>query len=171
MKVRPIAIAVMTLSSAATFAFANTSDKTPQASNPGYSTGTLSSQADNATITQLQQALNDKGYNVGTVDGQLGPKTKSALKKFQQAQGLSQSGQVDSQTVAALNLGAGSPNASIELNSSQAQTTSQGANATNGSTTSQSANGMAPSPQPQSQQPQSQQQSPGSTPTSSTPTT
>jgi peptidoglycan hydrolase-like protein with peptidoglycan-binding domain len=151
MKLRPIAIAVMTLSSAAAFAAVNTSDKSTAASNPGYSTstsqGSLSSQGDNATIGQLQQALNDKGYNVGTVDGQMGPKTRSALKKFQQAQGLQPSGQIDSQTVAALSIG--TPNASTELNSSP-----------QGSMSPQDTSGSTFSPQPQSQP----QQPPDKTP-------
>ncbi len=39
-------------------------------------------------IRQVQQALNDKGYDAGTVDGVMGSKTRAALAKFQQDNGL-----------------------------------------------------------------------------------
>jgi peptidoglycan hydrolase-like protein with peptidoglycan-binding domain len=56
------------------------------------------------TIRQVQQELTDKGHNPGPVDGVLGPQTKSALKDFQQAQGMSASGNLDRQTIAALGI-------------------------------------------------------------------
>ena len=59
-----------------------------------------SSSAD--TIRSAQQALNDKGYKAGAVDGIMGPRTAAAVKSFQQAQGLQQSGKLDQQTLGAL---------------------------------------------------------------------
>ncbi|MCM3362014.1 peptidoglycan-binding domain-containing protein [Niallia sp. MER TA 168] len=41
-----------------------------------------------ARVKDLQAALYNLGYNVGTIDGIWGPKTKSALIKFQQNKGL-----------------------------------------------------------------------------------
>jgi len=72
---------------------------------------TTTSTGNNAVVTSgyspdlvrsAQQSLNDKGYNVGAVDGQLGPATRTALTRFQQAQGLAQTGDLDSQTLSAL---------------------------------------------------------------------
>jgi phage tail tape-measure protein len=54
------------------------------------------------TVRSVQQALNDKGYNAGPVDGQMGPGTRDALMRFQQAQGLPQTGEPDSSTLSAL---------------------------------------------------------------------
>ena len=59
-------------------------------------------QSNPALVRSVQQALKQKGYDVGTIDGQLGPTTDSALRNFQQAQGLPQSGSLDQQTLSAL---------------------------------------------------------------------
>ncbi len=57
-------------------------------------------------IRQIQQALNQKGFSSGSVDGVWGPETQSALRNFQQAQNMSASGELDMQTVSALGLNA-----------------------------------------------------------------
>ena len=56
------------------------------------------------TVRSVQQALNDQGYNAGPVDGEMGPNTRDALLSFQQAQGLRQTGEPDSRTLAALGM-------------------------------------------------------------------
>jgi peptidoglycan hydrolase-like protein with peptidoglycan-binding domain len=56
-------------------------------------------------IRSVQQALNDQGYNVGAVDGVMGPNTEDALRQFQQARNLRQTGQPDPETLAALGVG------------------------------------------------------------------
>jgi peptidoglycan hydrolase-like protein with peptidoglycan-binding domain len=53
-------------------------------------------------IRSIQQALNDHGYNVGAVDGHMGPNTQDALRRFQEAQNLPQTGEPDARTLAAL---------------------------------------------------------------------
>ncbi len=53
-------------------------------------------------IREMQQALKDKGHDVGAVDGKWGPKTQNALKEYQQAQGMTASGEPDSQTLSSL---------------------------------------------------------------------
>jgi len=53
-------------------------------------------------VRQVQQALKDKGHDPGQIDGIMGPETKEALQSFQQAQGISGSGELDQQTLAAL---------------------------------------------------------------------
>lgn len=57
---------------------------------------------DQDQLRQVQQALNQKGFHAGNVDGNWGAETRDALRNFQQAQGLKQTGQLDSQTVSAL---------------------------------------------------------------------
>jgi membrane-bound lytic murein transglycosylase B len=41
-----------------------------------------------AQVKALQQALNELGYDTGTPDGQLGPRTQSAIRRYQAAHGL-----------------------------------------------------------------------------------
>ena len=55
-------------------------------------------------VSMAQQALVDRGYSVGAVDGQWGPGTESALRKFQQENGLTQSGTLDAPTRSALGI-------------------------------------------------------------------
>jgi peptidoglycan hydrolase-like protein with peptidoglycan-binding domain len=59
------------------------------------------------TIRDVQQKLQSQGYKVGQVDGRLGPSTKSALKQFQQDQGLPATGQLNQQTASALGVESG----------------------------------------------------------------
>jgi hypothetical protein len=54
-------------------------------------------------VTELQKFLNEKGFDCGTVDGVFGLKTKSALIKFQIANGLVGDGIVGPLTRAVLN--------------------------------------------------------------------
>ena len=55
----------------------------------------------NGTIKQAQTALNDKGFNVA-VDGRYGPNTQSAVRSFQEQNGLTASGMLDRRTLTAL---------------------------------------------------------------------
>ena len=71
------------------------------ASSTSYPSGG-SSRYDPALVRNVQQALNDKGYNAGSVDGQWGPATEEAVKRFQQAAGLPQTGELERPTLAAL---------------------------------------------------------------------
>src|SRR5262249_5347933 len=51
-----------------------------------------------AEIQQAQRHLKDAGFDPGPVDGILGASTRAALREFQQAQGLPQTGQLDKTT-------------------------------------------------------------------------
>ncbi len=75
-------------------------------------------------IMQAQQALDQKGFQVGKADGIVGPRTERALRNFQQKQGLQQSGQLDEQTLAAL--GVSDNQGQNNNSSSQRETTGQG---------------------------------------------
>ncbi|HJU22811.1 MAG TPA: peptidoglycan-binding domain-containing protein [Casimicrobiaceae bacterium] len=78
------------------------SSSSSQMSNSSSSQGAMSGENNPETVRSAQQALNEKGFNVGTVDGQMGPNTEAAIKKFQQSKGLPESGNLDEQTLAAL---------------------------------------------------------------------
>ena len=73
----------------------------------GEQNGAENQNLNQSEIRQMQQALNQKGFNVGRADGRLGPRTKNALNKFQSKQGLQQTGTPDEQTLAALGIGGG----------------------------------------------------------------
>ncbi len=101
---------------------ASASNTTPQSPSPNMSanagqSGTMgnttkSSAAnthDKSVVRAVQQALNDKGYNAGKVDGIWGPKTQGAVTKFQQSQGIAPTRSLDDQTLAALGVGSASP--------------------------------------------------------------
>jgi peptidoglycan hydrolase-like protein with peptidoglycan-binding domain len=55
-------------------------------------------------VKQAQEKLSAAGHDAGTADGKLGAQTKDALKSFQSSQGLEPSGQLDTQTIAALEI-------------------------------------------------------------------
>lgn len=76
-------------------------EREPRAQMPGTQAA-----RDPTVVRQVQQSLKEQGYEVGAVDGIWGPKTESAVRQFQQAQGLDASGQLDQQTLAALDVGA-----------------------------------------------------------------
>ena len=61
-------------------------------------------QYDSSTVRDVQQALQNKGYDVGPIDGVMGQRTQSALREFQQQQGLTRSGRIDQQTMTALDV-------------------------------------------------------------------
>jgi peptidoglycan hydrolase-like protein with peptidoglycan-binding domain len=53
-------------------------------------------------IKKLQESLKAAGYDPGPIDGKMGPLTKEAIKKFQQANGLAVDGIAGSKTKTAL---------------------------------------------------------------------
>ena len=55
------------------------------------------------TIIKIQEILAQKGYNIGTPDGKLGPKTRSALREFQKKNNLKQDGYPNKDTLSKLN--------------------------------------------------------------------
>jgi murein L,D-transpeptidase YcbB/YkuD len=52
--------------------------------------------------TEIQTALKKAGFFKGTIDGQIGPETKEAIRKFQQANNMAVDGVVGSRTWALL---------------------------------------------------------------------
>jgi peptidoglycan hydrolase-like protein with peptidoglycan-binding domain len=49
-------------------------------------------------VRAAQQALRDKGFDPGPIDGMKGPRTTAAIKEFQQKENLPATGTLDSQT-------------------------------------------------------------------------
>lgn len=68
----------------------------------------------------LQQALKDKGFYYGDVDGQNGPETVAAIRRYQIRQGLDVTGKLDAQTLASLNLGSNNDNTAAPSDDSAA---------------------------------------------------
>ncbi len=58
--------------------------------------------AADSKVRSAQAALSGQGYDVGKVDGQFGPNTQSAVRRFQSERGLTPSGMLDDATLAAL---------------------------------------------------------------------
>jgi len=53
-------------------------------------------------VMAMQQALKDKGFDPGSVDGVVGPKTSSALRAYQKSENLTTTGRLDGDTKAKL---------------------------------------------------------------------
>ena len=53
-------------------------------------------------IKTVQQSLSDKGYDVGPVDGILGPRTRSSIRQYQASEKLLVTGRLDAETVGKL---------------------------------------------------------------------
>lgn len=70
----------------------------------GRVSSSTSSRTGDGTVRRAQEALNAKGYNVGTVDGRWGPNTEGAVRSFQEKNGIAASGTLDSPTMSALGI-------------------------------------------------------------------
>jgi hyperosmotically inducible protein len=55
-----------------------------------------------ARVMATQQALKEKGFDPGPIDGVMGPRTASALKEYQKSEHLNMTGRMDSDTTAKL---------------------------------------------------------------------
>jgi len=59
-------------------------------------------------VREVQQKLMQEGHDVGSIDGQFGPKTEAALRSYQQEEGLQATGQIDEQTLQKLGIASSS---------------------------------------------------------------
>ena len=57
----------------------------------------------NPRIKQIQNILEDSGFEVGSVDGRMGSRTRKAIMEFQKSKKLAPTGKIDSNTWEALN--------------------------------------------------------------------
>ena len=58
--------------------------------------------AQSAEVRAMQEALKDRGYNPGPIDGLMGPRTAAALREYQRTEKLTVTGQMDAATVSSL---------------------------------------------------------------------
>jgi peptidoglycan hydrolase-like protein with peptidoglycan-binding domain len=116
-----------------------------QNSSASSNDATASSGSHDASLVRsAQQARKDKGYDTGAIDGQMGPATQGALRSFQQAQGLPQSGHLDQQTLAALGVEGRGAASSSGASASPSTSSSTGSSAmSQGSTSSPQASSAA----------------------------
>lgn len=77
-------------------------------------------------VRQLQGQLKQQGYDVGQVDGVIGPTTQQALRQFQQDQGIQATGQPDQRTVAALQQNTGTQQGQLPSGGSRDNGSSSG---------------------------------------------
>ena len=63
---------------------------------------------DQQTVRQVQQALSEKGYNPGPIDGMMGPRTRAALQQYQRQNNLAGASGLDRQTLDSLGVHASS---------------------------------------------------------------
>jgi peptidoglycan hydrolase-like protein with peptidoglycan-binding domain len=75
-------------------------------------------------VREVQQKLMQEGHDVGSIDGQFGPKTQAALRSFQQEEGLQPSGQIDQQTLEKLGVASSSSGLSGQSSGSMGTDTS-----------------------------------------------
>lgn len=68
-------------------------------------------QVSDDVVRKVQEALDRAGYEIGTPDGHLGPRTLAALKRFQSDRYLPVTGEIDEATIGALGLGSEAANA------------------------------------------------------------
>jgi peptidoglycan hydrolase-like protein with peptidoglycan-binding domain len=104
---------------------------TPAQTQPSAGPGAGAIDLSPDQIRQLQQALNENGFNAGEVDGVFGARTREALKRFQTQAGLPPTGELDAQTLTAVGhgdkvgaTGAGGPS-SVGQTSGQGETSQQ----------------------------------------------
>jgi peptidoglycan hydrolase-like protein with peptidoglycan-binding domain len=95
-------------------------------------------------VVALQNALYGAGYDITSVDGQMGPGTRSALKAFQKDQpNLQASGKLDADTKKALGM------VSVELASASTTTATSASSASASGTGSSSSAGSRAQPEPE----------------------
>ena len=66
------------------------------------SSAVMASEVSRETVQEVQQALNDAGFDCGTPDGAAGDKTKKAISEYQQANGLEVTGEITEELLATL---------------------------------------------------------------------
>ncbi len=72
---------------------------------PGAGTPSADSQGQRPPfVREAQRALRDLGYHPGPIDGMFGPQTRTALEKYQLAEKLRVTGQLDAETVERLDV-------------------------------------------------------------------
>jgi len=114
---------------------ANSGMDTSTSARGTSSSGRMARGGSAANVKEAQQALKDKGYDPGPVDGVMGTKTKDAIKSFQSASNLQATGTLDAQTADKLGVHSGS--SSSRSSSSSSTDNMKSSNTTAGKDTDQ----------------------------------
>jgi hypothetical protein len=69
--------------------------------------GTRGHKAGNAGVKQVQEALKAQGHDPGPIDGVMGPQTQEALRAYQRAQNITETGRLDPETSEKLGVSGG----------------------------------------------------------------
>ena len=56
-------------------------------------------------VKEVQEALKGNGFDPGTADGVIGPKTNQAIRDFQKSKNVQATGRIDERTASALGVG------------------------------------------------------------------
>jgi peptidoglycan hydrolase-like protein with peptidoglycan-binding domain len=102
---KPFMMSVALATAMSGFAFGQTNTQASQQPN-SQSQSQMQSQSKMGQMGQYsqtevraaQQKLKDDGYYTGKIDGEDGPETQAAIKKYQQSQNLKVTGQLDKET-------------------------------------------------------------------------
>lgn len=73
---------------------------------------------DSESVRQAQQALKDKGFDPGTVDGIDGPKTRAAVRAYQKKNDLTADGRLGAQTLTSLGVKQGTAGTELKTSGS-----------------------------------------------------
>ena len=96
MELKHLTVAVATALGLSTAALAQTGDMgkrdTQRGAQSDMSTTQSSGMGSSEDVRHIQQELQNRGYNVGAIDGVMGPQTKGAIKEFQPAEGMTDTG-------------------------------------------------------------------------------
>lgn len=65
-------------------------------------TDQIAAKADRANVRSYQQALKDKGYDPGPIDGIHGPRTSAAVREYQKKEGMTVTGRLDDDSMGRL---------------------------------------------------------------------
>jgi peptidoglycan hydrolase-like protein with peptidoglycan-binding domain len=68
----------------------------------GLSRASQASASDHDSVKKVQEALRDKGYDPGPIDGVMGSQTRAAIRQYQTAENLPVTGHLDGQTAGKL---------------------------------------------------------------------
>jgi len=80
--------------------------------------GSSERQHSSRTVRRAQRALQQRGFNPGSIDGIYGPQTASAIEDFQRANNMQADGQLDNQVLQALNVNRSGNNSATRTGSS-----------------------------------------------------
>src|SRR5262245_13161551 len=93
---------ILTISAAACFFAAAARPALPQSQSLRDLDMNAPATLNDEGVRRVQQGIGKKGIDPGPIDGIFGPRTKEAVRRFQDRYGIKSTGEVDNQTLFAL---------------------------------------------------------------------